>query len=117
MASLTSEQALKYSRRIAIGFGVFLGIIEIFYNWENPSWWPFILVDYLAVALLLFGAFRSNVVLAVAWGFTSAMFYMSFFMGIELEQSTFIVIAKGTLFTLTVAGLLLILRGLRHDAT
>lgn len=117
MPSLNSEQALRFSRRLAIGFGVFLAIIEIFYNWENPSWWPFILVDYLAVALLLVGAFRSNVVLVAGWGFTCAMFYMSFFVGIELEQDAFVVSAKGVLFAITIAGLLLALRGLRHDAT
>lgn len=101
---------------MAIGFGLFLGTTEILYNWGNPSWWPFILVDYLAVALLLFGAFRSNTVLAVAWGFTCAMFYMSFFTGIELDQSTFIVAAKGALFAITVVGLLFVSWALRHDS-
>ena len=34
---MTNERALGYSRRIAIGFGVFLAIIEVFYNWEHES--------------------------------------------------------------------------------
>lgn len=66
---MTHEAAYRISRRLAIAFGTGLAVIEVFYNWGNPSWWPFIVVDFVAVALLLYGAMRSPTVLAAGWGF------------------------------------------------
>lgn len=108
---------MGFSRKLALAFGVFLAVIEVLYNWENPSWWPFILVDYIAVALLVYGALKSNVVLVAGWGFTCAMFYMSFFMSFEIGQVAFVIFAKGMLFSITIVGLVLALRGCRHNVT
>jgi hypothetical protein len=68
-------------------FAIFLAIAEVVRNWGGWGFWPFWEVDYIAVALLLIawytstrGRARAPVVLAGAWGFTCAMFYMSFFL-------------------------------------
>lgn len=72
--------------RLALPFALFLGIAEVVRNWGAWGFWPFWLVDYIAVGLLAWGwhaARRSRPgalsLLAGAWGFTCAMFYMSFF--------------------------------------
>jgi hypothetical protein len=95
------------NRRLAIVFGVGLALIEVGYNWSNPSWWPFILVDYIAVALLLYGAWRSPRVLAAGWGFACAMFYMAFFFSWRPETNDLVLFGMGALFALTIVGLLL----------
>ena len=82
---------ITLSARIAIGFGVFLAIAEVVRNWGDWQPWPWWVVDYIAVALLLFGgraalpgrARRSAAPLCAGWGFTCAMFYMSFFGHLE----------------------------------
>lgn len=102
---MSSASAGNLSRRLAIGFGIALAVIEIFYNWGNPSWWPLILVDYIAVALLLYGAFRSPPILAAGWGFACAMFYMAFFVSLEAGRGGPVMLGMGLLFALTVLGL------------
>ena len=94
------------SQKLAIIFGIFLGVFEVFYNWSNPSWWPFILVDYIAVGLLLYGAFKNKKILPIGWGFTCAMFYMAFFLMWE-QKAGLVVTGAGTLFFITIVGLLL----------
>jgi uncharacterized protein (TIGR02246 family) len=95
-------RAGRIAFHLALPFAVFLGIAEVVRNWGDWGFWPFWVVDYLAVGLLLFGwrAFRREragapVWLAGAWGFTCAMFYMSFFSHV----ATTVII--GTLFALT----------------
>ena len=95
---------MAYSRKLALFFGVSLAIIEGGYNWQNPSWWPFILVDYFAVSLLIYGALKSDRVLTAAWGFTCAMFYVSFFHAIEFGQIQAVVWGKAFMLGLTVIG-------------
>ncbi len=80
----------QLSARLALGFGIFLAIAEAVRNWGDWQWWPFWLVDYIAVVLLLAGAFLTlrrragaAALLSGAWGFTTAMFYMSFWSHIE----------------------------------
>ncbi len=70
---------------LAAAFGAFLAVAETVRNRGSWQWWPFWVVDYVAAILLvsgaaltLRGASRGPRVLAGAWGFTSAMFYMSF---------------------------------------
>jgi hypothetical protein len=70
---------------LALVFGVFLAIAETLRNWGDWQWWPFWLVDYVAAGLLVAGGIstlrrtrRGPRLLAGAWGFTTAMFYMSF---------------------------------------
>ena len=74
----------------ALAFGLLLTLAEVARNWDNWQWWPFWLVDFVAAALLIAGALlairdhcKAPQVLAGAWGFTSAMFYMSFWSHIE----------------------------------
>jgi len=73
---------------LALGFGTFLAVAEAFRNAGEVQWWPFWVVDYIAVALLLWGAVavlwrpeanRGLAILTAGWGFACAMFYMSFF--------------------------------------
>ncbi len=75
----------RASAQLALAFGLFLAIAEIARNWGDWQWWPFWLVDFIAASLLFVGSVstlrhgpRGPVLLAGAWGFTSAMFYMSF---------------------------------------
>ena len=104
---------------MALPFALFLGVAEVVRNWGDWGFWPFWVVDYIAVALLIWGwraagsRPASNVgVLAGAWGFTCAMFYMSFFGHLEnlaspdhgpIEQRSLTLII-GILFGITVLG-------------
>ena len=72
--------------RLALPFAMFLGVAEIVRNWGDWGFWPFWVVDYIAVALLVWGWWSARrrqlgayAALSGAWGFTCAMFYMSFF--------------------------------------
>ena len=85
-----------FSAWLALAFGTFLSIAEVVRNGDVVQWWPFWVVDYLAVALLLWGAAavlwrpseRGLPVLTAGWGFTCAMFWMSLFGHIsELQTS------------------------------
>jgi hypothetical protein len=77
----------QFSAWLALGFGTFLAVAEVLRNAGEVQWWPFWVVDYIAVALLQWGAIsvlwtpndRGVGILTAAWGFTAAMFYMSLF--------------------------------------
>ena len=97
----------RISRNLGLVFAIGLAITEVFYNWGNPSWWPFILVDYIAVALLVYGALRSPLILAAGWGFACAMFYMAFFISLDEGRTGPVLIGMGALFGLTILGLAL----------
>jgi hypothetical protein len=89
-----------------------LAVIEVAFNWGDPSWWPFIVVDYVAVALLVAGAHWSPRVLAAGWGFACAMFYMAFFVAAQEPGTPRPLLAgMGAMFGLTVVGLGLSLVG------
>jgi len=76
-----------FSAWLALAFGTFLAVAEALRNSGEVQWWPFWVVDFIAVALLQWGAIsilwvpsqRSTAVLTAAWGFACAMFYMSLF--------------------------------------
>jgi hypothetical protein len=75
----------KSAAVLAIVFGLFLTWAETARNWGNWQYWPFWLVDYIAAALLLIGgvmalrrARAQAAFLSAAWGFTTSMFYGSF---------------------------------------
>ena len=79
---------IRISAWLAIAFGVFLAVAEVLRNWGDRQWWPFWVVDYIAAALLIFGgqrALNTGTVrwLAGGWGWTAAMFWMSFFSHVE----------------------------------
>ena len=109
----------RLAANLALPFALFLAIAEIVRNWDDWGFWPFWVVDYIAVALLA-GAWLATrrersagpAWLAGAWGFTCAMFYMSFFSHLAtmagpdhgpIEHTTLTVIV-GVLFGLTVVG-------------
>ena len=81
---------LRAAAHLALAFGAFLALAELARNWGNWQWWPFWLVDFIAAGLLAAGASRTlrerpggGALLSGAWGFTTAMFYMSFWSHIE----------------------------------
>jgi hypothetical protein len=114
--------------RMALPFALFLGVAEVVRNWGDWGFWPFWVVDYIAVALLVWGwraagsrPASSVGVLAGAWGFTCAMFYMSFFGHLEslarpdhgpIEQRSQTLII-GILFGITVLGFVSSLKAAR----
>ena len=73
----------KWSARLAIGFAVFLALAEVRRNWGDWGYAPFWIVDFIAVALLLYGGVRTLrrgaraglPALAGGWGFACAMYY------------------------------------------
>jgi hypothetical protein len=113
------------SARLAIGFALLLAVAEAVRNWGDWGYWPFWVVDYLAVALLLVGAVRSlraryaSLWLSGSWGFTCAMFYMSFFSHLEALRADPnvqehgpiaagpLTLAIGVLFAVTILGFIL----------
>ncbi len=123
-------RAGRIAFHLALPFAVFLGIAEVVRNWGDWGFWPFWVVDYLAVGLLLVGwrRFRrdsggGSAWLAGAWGFTCAMFYMSFFTHIAqlnrpdhgpIEHTTLTVII-GALFGLTAVAFACSLLGHRAE--
>lgn len=119
-----------FAARLALGFGTFLAVAEVLRNSGEVQWWPFWVVDYIAVFLLIGGAAtvlwtpsagRGVGILTAAWGFTCAMFYMSLFghiaemraSGVPLDFSNvqsgadepLLTVIIGVLFGLTVVGL------------
>jgi hypothetical protein len=115
----------KAAARLAIGFAIFLAVAEVARNWGSWGFWPFWLVDYIAVALLAAGGVRTlrsrtaSLWLSGGWGFTCAMFYMSFFSHVETlradpnaaDHGPFdhgpLTIVIGVLFAITILGLAL----------
>jgi len=121
----------KASAVLALIFGALLAVGETARNWGNWQWWPFWVVDLIAAALLVLGgtlflrkARGGSQVLCGAWGFTSAMFYMSFWSQVananetpdgNLAQGPLTVII-GILWGIAVVGFLLSLLSSRdHD--
>lgn len=114
---------------LALAFGTFLAIAEAMRNSGVVQWWPFWVVDYVAVGLLLWGAAavlwrpspRGLPILTASWGFACAMFWMSFFGHIDEVMSSgvavdltnaqsavdepVLTIIIGVLFAITVVGL------------
>jgi hypothetical protein len=77
-------RVIRTSAWLAIVFGLALAVLEVVRNWGHWEWWPFWVVDYVAATLLVVGgalAIRrySSRWLTGGWGFTCAMFWMSFF--------------------------------------
>jgi hypothetical protein len=118
--------------RLALPFGVFLGVAEIVRNWGDWSFWPFWVVDYIAVALLLWGWLsvrRSEAggyaALSGGWGFTCAMFYMSFFSHLSQLDSPdhgpidhrLLTIVVGILFAITIVGFASALAAARRSSS
>ncbi len=109
----------RASAVLALVFGVFLALAETTRNWGNWQWWPFWLVDFIAAALLIVGSTLvlrgrpyGTPVLCGAWGFTTAMFYMSFWSHVghfnqaadgNLSQSPLTVII-GIMWVITIVG-------------
>lgn len=122
---------IALSARIAIAFGGFLAIAEVVRNWGDWQPWPWWVVDYIAVALLLYGGRaalpgrpqRNATPLCGAWGFACAMFYGSFFSHLESldEKGTGpidsfpLTVTIGVLFAITILGLALAIAGSRRE--
>ena len=75
---------LRASAILAVLTGATLAILEIRANWGGWQWWPWWLVDFLAAALLIIGAWTvlrrsvdGRAWLAAGWAFTLGMAWMS----------------------------------------
>ena len=112
---------LLASPQLALGFGIFLALAETCRRFGNWPFLPFLLDDWIAGLLLVYGAVRANrdwpsgrPFQAAGWGFTSGMLYMSFFGHLEhwsdpqeagwVPHGALVAIV-GFLFTLAVAAL------------
>lgn len=93
-----------------MAFGVGLAVVELVYNIWSPSWWPFIVVDYIAVILLLYGALRSLRILSAGWGFAAGAHYMAFFVSWGTSGPSPMILGLGLLFAVSIWGLLLTVR-------
>ena len=122
-------RAGRIAVHLALPFAVFLAAAEVVRNWGDWGFWPFWVVDYLAVGLLLVawrGSRReragASAWLAGAWGFTCAMFYMSFFSHIAALdrpdhgpiERTMLTVIIGALFGVTVVAFVCSLVGYRE---
>ena len=122
---------IRISAYLALAFGVFLFIGEVVRNWGDWQWWPFWVVDYIGASLLIFGgqrALNTGTVrwLSGGWGFTAAMFWMSFFSHVEnlrlqgpetngpIEETRLTTII-GVMLALALLGLLMALLGKRPN--
>ncbi len=122
---------IRVAAILALVFGLFLAVAETARNWGNWQWWPFWLVDFIAAALLVAGAslvLRGGrggaAVLCGAWGFTTAMFYSSFWSHIKraseaadgnLAQGPLTVII-GVMWIITIVGFVLAILGSRKPS-
>ena len=113
--------SLFASPLLALGFGIFLALAETCRRWGNWPFLPFLLDDWIAGMLLVYGAVRARRDWATGrpfqiagWAFTSGMLYMSFFGHLENRadpQETgwvphdALVAIVGCLFTLALFGL------------
>ena len=116
---------------LALVFGVFLALAETTRNWGNWQWWPYWLVDFIAAALLIAGAVivlrkgrGGKAILCGAWGFTTAMFYSSFWSHFEhaseaadgnLAQGPLTIII-GIMWVITIVGFVLAIIASRKPA-
>ena len=78
------------NQSFALGFGIFLALAETCRRWGNWPFLPFLLDDWIAGLLLVYGAARARRDWATGrpyqvagWSFTSGMMYMSFFGHLE----------------------------------
>jgi hypothetical protein len=108
---------------LAVVFGLSMAVLEIGRNWGHWQWWPFWLVDYVAASLLVSGGLLAlkrgaTQVLCSAWGFTCAMFWMSFFGHLREAMNSLsppaahersLTIAIGVMFVITVVGMVVAL--------
>jgi hypothetical protein len=112
---------LLASPHLALGFGVFLALAETCRRWGNWPFLPFLLDDWIAGMLLVYGGVRAGRDWAsgrpfqvAGWGFASGMLYMSFFGHLEHRADPqeagwvphgVLLGIVGFLFALAVAGL------------
>ena len=128
----------NFAAWLALGFGTFLAVAEALRNSGEVQWWPFWVIDYIAVFLLQWGAVsvlwnpgnRGTATLTAGWGFTSAMFYMSLFghvsdlmsAGTEVANTNaqssldepWLTLVIGAMFAITLTGLVASLLGDRQ---
>jgi peptidoglycan/LPS O-acetylase OafA/YrhL len=122
---------LRAASILALVFGSFLTVAEIARNHGNWQWWPFWLVDFVAAGLLIAGAWLAlrkrpsgSAVLCGAWGFTTCMFYMSFWSHVEHIDETAegnfaqgpLTVAIGILWGISIVGFVLALGSARRPA-
>lgn len=104
---------------LALAFGLSLAVLEVVRNWGHWEWWPFWLVDYISASMLVAGGLtalktRATPLLCAAWGFSCAMFWMSFFGHLDEAMKSLALLtprdrslttAIGGMFVITVVGM------------
>jgi hypothetical protein len=99
---------LQWSRYTALLFAIGLGIGEAVINWGHWQFAPLWIVDYICVAWLLMGFYRTRsqpdgksiAVLASGWAFTAGVFYMALFISLDPEVAKYNIGASGTILIL-----------------
>lgn len=100
---------LQWSRYTALLFAVGLGIGEAVINWGHWQFAPLWIVDYVCVAWLLAGFYKTRsqavsrqsiAVLTSAWAFTAGVFYMALFISLDPEVAKYNIGAGGTILIL-----------------
>lgn len=111
---------LTWSRYSALVFAIGLGIGEAVINWGHWQYAPLWVVDYVIVAWLLLGFFKTRLgkaihILLSGWAFTSGVFYMALFVSLDPELALYVktnpveLALIGIMFCLSLMGLCCVL--------
>jgi hypothetical protein len=108
---------LSWSRFTALVFAIGLGVGEAVINWGNWQYAPLWIVDYIVVAWLLTGFYKTRSGrhlpwLISGWAFTAGVFYMALFASLDpglsmyIKPSRSILMLMGLMLMLSVSGIL-----------
>lgn len=94
---------LKASAWLAVAFGLFLAVAEAVQNWGHWQWWPLWVVDYVAVVLVLIGAWDvlrrdgAGKWLAAGWAFTAGMLWIALAWMVRAGEATWLLTIVGVM--------------------
>ena len=108
---------LACARYLALLFAIGLGIGEAVINWGHWQYAPLWIVDYIIVAWLIWGFFKTRsgghaYVLLSGWAFTAGVFYMALFVSLDpaipshMRAGTVVPLLMGLMLGLSIAGFL-----------
>jgi hypothetical protein len=102
---------------LALVFAIGLGIGETVINWGHWQYAPLWIVDYIIVAWLLWGFFKTRSgshvhSLLSAWAFTAGIFYMALFVSMDpaipadMRAASVLLLLMGVMLGVSALGLL-----------